>query len=400
MTADAMHRHSRPLAGARILIVTHFGAEVEGSRRACTAILEATVPAIVAAGGEAYVAPIRADDHAREANWLRSLGGELVWAPLRPRYNPFYFGRLRRAIDDLQPHLVHAQFIPADLYGAAAALTARCRPAVLVTAHNLYHTLRTWRYLLPVYRWMVRRGVRFTGVSQAVADSISGPLGVGSDRIEVVLNPRQALAPISPKERAQSKRALGLDPDALVIGFFGRVTHQKGVDILFRAFAEFRTSHPTAALIVAGDGDEVPSLKQLAGELGITDAVRLLGAYTDVRAVAQPMDLVVMPSRWEGLPIAATEAAMLGLPLVCSDIGPMTELAERLAVPGWPCLVANGHQDPPAIASAMAEVAGSLNSFRSSAQAASDSATDLFSHQGTRRLIALYRELLDLRPSA
>jgi len=399
VTADATLCDNRPLAGARILIVTHFGAEVEGSRRACTAILEPSVRGIVAAGGQALVAPIRADDRDREDRWLRSLGGELLWLPLRPRYNPLYFGRLRRAIDDLQPHLVHAQFIPADLYGAVAALTARCRPAVLVTAHNLYHTLRTWRYLLPVYRWMLRRGARFAGVSKAVTDSIAAPLGMPADQVEVLLNPREALTPVTPDERTAARHTLGLAPDGPVVGFLGRVTYQKGVDTLFRAFAEFRRSRPNAALIIAGDGDEVPSLKQLADDLGIIAAVRFLGAYTDVRAVAQPLDLVVMPSRWEGLPIAATEVAMLGLPLVCSDIQPMTELADRLAVPGWPRLVANGHQDASAIASAMAEVADSLDGFRASAQVASQSAADLFTRQSTQRLIALYCELLALRHS-
>jgi hypothetical protein len=75
----------------------------------------------------------------------------------------------------------------------------------------------------------------------------------------------------------------------------------------------------------------------------------------------------------------------------------MAELAERLGVTGWPRIVAQGSTDVAGIAAAMAEVAGSPETYGLAAQEASRSATDLFACQGSERLIALYRELLDLR---
>jgi len=75
----------------------------------------------------------------------------------------------------------------------------------------------------------------------------------------------------------------------------------------------------------------------------------------------------------------------------------MAELAERLGVTGWPRIVAQGSTDVAGIAAAMAEVAGSPETYELAAQEASRSATDLFARQGSERLIALYRELLDLR---
>jgi glycosyltransferase involved in cell wall biosynthesis len=386
------------LAGQRILLVSHFASEVRGSRRACTATLERSVRAIVGAGGEAFVAPIRAESREREQAWAEGLGGKLLWVPLWPRYNPFYVARLARAIDDVRPSLVHAHFIPADLYGGLAALRARCKPTVLVTAHNLFHTLRTWRVFLPLYRSMRRRGVHYAGVSKAVTESIAGPLGLPVDAIEVLLNPREPLAPITAEERAQAKAACGLGPGTTVVGSFGRVIYQKGLDTLFPAFAQFASTRPDSALIIAGDGDQVPALRALATELGIAAKVRFLGAYTDVRAVAQAMDFAVMPSRWEGLPIAGTEAAMLGLPLVASDIEPMTELGARLGAEGWPLIVRDGSTDPAAIARGMAEVASSLERFRTSALEASRRAEDLFTNEATQRLVGLYRELLEGRP--
>jgi glycosyltransferase involved in cell wall biosynthesis len=83
---------------------------------------------------------------------------------------------------------------------------------------------------------------------------------------------------------------------------------------------------PNATLAIAGDGPLRPELERLAAESGVGDRVRFLGVRPDARALMGAADVVVMPSRWEGLPLAALETLASGTPLVATDVRGLREL--------------------------------------------------------------------------
>ena len=155
--------------------------------------------------------------------------------------------------------------------------------------------------------------------SRGVADFLVEQ-GMPASKIRVVYNG------VHPEQfeglpgRAAMREALDLWPDAPVIGAVAHLSPKKGQRHLVEATAILRERRPDLVCLLVGEGPDSEALAARARELGIEDAVRLLGYRDDAPAVMQAMDVVVLPSvAKEGLGVALIEAAFLGRPVVGSD---------------------------------------------------------------------------------
>ena len=110
--------------------------------------------------------------------------------------------------------------------------------------------------------------------------------------------------------------------DCLVVGHVGRLHYQKNQSFLLEAFARLHQREPRARLVLVGDGPNLLTLEAKAVELGVENEVLFLGQRDDVPRLLQAFDLFVMPSRFEGLGMAAVEAQAAGLPCLLSDAFP------------------------------------------------------------------------------
>jgi glycosyltransferase involved in cell wall biosynthesis len=119
--------------------------------------------------------------------------------------------------------------------------------------------------------------------------------------------------------RARVRRELGIHSDAWVVGTVGRVAVEKNQALLLRAAAPLLG--PANRLIVAGEGPLLPRLTALAGELKITKYVHLLGARGDVPEVLNALDVFVLCSDTEGLPLVILEAMATALPVIATPVG-------------------------------------------------------------------------------
>ena len=122
-------------------------------------------------------------------------------------------------------------------------------------------------------------------------------------------------------DRSDARRALNLGPDAVVVGYVGRLAPIKRVDLLLRACALARTQVPALRLVIAGDGETRPALTRLAGDLGMTDRVSFLGWRQDLAALYASMDVFALTSANEGTPVALIEALAAGLPVAVTAVG-------------------------------------------------------------------------------
>ena len=166
-----------------------------------------------------------------------------------------------------------------------------------------------------------------------------------------------------PGERAAAREALGLPPDAEVLGFLGRLTiEQKGLDVLVASMRRLLQLRPALLLAVAGDG---PDRGWLEGELraaGIERSVRLLG-WKDPRQLLVAADLLLLPSRFEGLPLVILEAGALCKDVIATAVGGVPELLEPTAlapagdVGAFTAVVLAALQDPAASAARAARLA-------------------------------------------
>jgi len=173
----------------------------------------------------------------------------------------------------------------------------------------------------------------------------------------------------------------------------GRLTEEKGMDVLLRALPQVVKRFPGVRVRIAGDGDLRDQLMALSRRLGLDECVAFLGFRRDVPALMAQADLMVMPSRWEGLPIALLEAVAAGLPVVASAVAGIPEVIAD-GETGW--LVAP--DDPEALAAAISDALLDPCEARRRAQLAHARARADFSIEATvARVDRLYQELARAR---
>lgn len=114
------------------------------------------------------------------------------------------------------------------------------------------------------------------------------------------------------------REKLGLDNN-IVIGNVGRLSEPKNHPFLLDVFSELKQLNQNVVLVIVGDGPDRDLVKQRIEELGVGDSVIMLGMRQDVSSILQAFDCFLMPSKWEGFPVALLEAEAAGLPAYVSD---------------------------------------------------------------------------------
>lgn len=121
----------------------------------------------------------------------------------------------------------------------------------------------------------------------------------------------------NPQKRNLLRKELGL-ADEFVIGHVGRFMFQKNHEFLIDVFAEAYKKNPHMALLLVGDGPLRPAMEEKVRKLGLTDHVKFLGLRNNVQDFYHVMDILVLPSHYEGLPVVGVEAQANGLPCLFS----------------------------------------------------------------------------------
>ena len=118
--------------------------------------------------------------------------------------------------------------------------------------------------------------------------------------------------------RENKRRELGIT-DETVFGHVGRISYQKNHDMLVEIFANIVKKKPDSILLIIGVGEKEQEIREKVYALGINDKVRFLGKRTDVNELYQAMDVFVMPSFFEGVPVVGVEAQFAKLFCFFSD---------------------------------------------------------------------------------
>lgn len=252
--------------------------------------------------------------------------------------------RLRRLLGAVQPDVVHLHSAKAGLAGRLAVRGAR---PTLFQPHG-------WSWL--AVRGATARGAlawerlaaRWTDLVVCVGEGEAAH--ARHRRVSarhVVIRNGVDLASFTPageraRAAARDQLGLGLGAQAPLAVCIGRVTRQKGQDVLLTAWPQVRRWCPGAQLCIVGDGDLLPTLRGDA-----PPGVHFVPPVTDPRAWYAAADVVVLPSRWEGLSLTLLEALASGCPVVVSDIPGLAEAV----TPGVGALVPV--DDAPAVAGAL-----------------------------------------------
>ena len=243
------------------------------------------------------------------------LGLPTFEAPLRRWWRPDLWGKLRRALVQFDPDVVHFADGRSLYLGGLAARRHRAKK----------FTIRRIDY--PIKRGLLG-GFRYTHLCHhtiAICAAIRQRLlaaGVPPANITLVydgLDPKPWLGLRDHRDAARQR--LGIAGDAQVVSVAGVLRPRKGQHVLIDAFAPLAERYPRAVLLLAGGGSERERLRRQADGHGLGDRVLLPGPVRPVHDVYSASDVFAMPSFHEGLCNACLEASFAALPQVVSDAG-------------------------------------------------------------------------------
>ncbi|MFV0383409.1 glycosyltransferase family 4 protein [Paracoccus sp. (in: a-proteobacteria)] len=262
---------------------------------------------------------------------------------------------------------------------------------VLRRKYRLLFTSAAQRRHTGFTRWLIRQQDRLVATSPQAASYLDGAAQVVMHGVDTgIFHP--------PADRTALRRDLGLDPDAVLIGCFGRFREQKGVDLLIHAGLNLLPGRPRVQIVFTGRVTPehrafADDLMAQVGAAGLRDRIRLLGELPWDQLVRhyQALDLFAAPARWEGFGLTPLEAMACGVPVIASHAGAFPALI-RDGETG--SLVATGDQD--ALTAALrhwldddAARAAAGRAARAHVQANHAIETE------ARALVAIYRELLE-----
>ncbi|MGZ8694213.1 MAG: glycosyltransferase, partial [Gaiellaceae bacterium] len=240
------------------------------------------------------------------------------------------------AIRRFRPDVVHVHNPGIGVPAGLATLRGR-RPPGLVSVHGVPED---------DYAGAARL-LRVSGLPVvACGPGVAAALGEHGIRVRATVVNGVAPAP-APADRAAVEAELGLPADARLLVAPGRLVPQKNHELALAALEHV----PGAALAVLGEGALRPDLERHAGRDGLAGRVALPGVRRDARAIMGAADAIVLPSRWEGLPLVALEALAAGRPVIATEVRGLRELLDdgrtALLVPP---------DDPEALAAAIRRV--------------------------------------------
>jgi glycosyltransferase involved in cell wall biosynthesis len=225
----------------------------------------------------------------------------------------------------------------------SVAATLRGIPHVC-TMHGNFNMLNVWRRRAAL--WLAFRLSRtVVAVSEATKGHLIEKMGLPPGKVRAILNGISYTA----GERERVRRELGIGDDELMVLALGRLIVLKGHRVLLRAMERLDQSGVPRNwhVVIAGHGRLESELKRQAGDAGLTGRAHILGYRKDVSDLLAASDIFVMPSLWEGLPVALLEAMFAGKPVLASRCFGIPEVIEDgvhglLVPPGDEILLANG----------------------------------------------------------
>jgi glycosyltransferase involved in cell wall biosynthesis len=210
------------------------------------------------------------------------------------------------------------------------ALARLSRPKSKARWLGFWHgaTWENWKVRLynRVDLWALAKADRVVTVSQKQAAILGAKLPAGT-KIEVVPN-AVVLSPhqFSPEQRSKLRQPYVRDRQTKLLGVFGRFSSEKGQDLFLDAMAQLRDQNLSALLL--GEGPDEGRLRQRVRDLSLEDRIHFLGYQEEVARYYALIDVLVLPSRSEGLPNVILEAMTCQVPVVATAVGGVPEIVQ------------------------------------------------------------------------
>ena len=241
---------------------------------------------------------------------------------IRMQYPPFYLGEIYRLIKLFRKQsisVLHCHGSRADVIGGIAA------GIYGIPAVSTVHGFTAYSPKMRFYEWLDKRALKFLfRTILAVSNKLRLELlqsGISSEKVLVLRNiPRLTFSPAHANSPSGNGR--------IRVGFVGRLSPEKGLAFLVEAFGKLKTDQDIHLNII-GEGPEKASIIEKVKSLGLEDRVTFHRYVPDAETIYPMIDLLILPSLTEGIPLTLLEGMLFGLPIIASDVGGIPEIIEN-----------------------------------------------------------------------
>lgn len=248
--------------------------------------------------------------------------------------------KFRTVLKKLQPDVVHVQYMAPGALPIIAARLAGIK-TVLATVHQPY-TKGHGKLAKLVLKCSAQLCTKFMAVSKAAEQSWFGSAQLYNPNLALAKLPKhftiyntvdvELIQEIYKNSNPEElKKELGIHKDKRIIGAVSRLRREKGIDLIIKAFKSISETNPKTHLLLVGDGPDARDLRSLVNNYDIQDRVSFVGEahWEAAMKYMAIMDIVVMPSRFEGFGLTAAEAMAMGKPVIASSIFGLKEVVQH-----------------------------------------------------------------------
>ncbi|MDR1384841.1 MAG: glycosyltransferase [Planctomycetaceae bacterium] len=249
--------------------------------------------------------------------------------------------RLRRIFRQYKPHICQSFLFHANVLTRFAAWTPLKSLAKSQIEQPVPHILsgirvaekeKTWHLLLD--RWTQRLVEKYVCVSRGVADFTESNAGIARDKIIIIPNGVD-VEKYQTREKANLASCCCSEQSKKIL-VIGRLHPQKGIDWLLQTTDLWFATRNDWELLLVGDGPERATLERMAREKPYHRRIHFLGHRQDIPQLLTASDLLLLPSRWEGMPNVVMQAMASGLPVVATEVEGVDELIPQKSLQTCP----------------------------------------------------------------
>lgn len=263
---------------------------------------------------------------------LQEIGVRVYLVPeLRREISPvndfFAFLHLRAFLTKELPDIVHTHSSKTGFLGRLAARAANVR-SVVHTVHGYSFASQTNPILRFIFMCMERIAA-FACDKIVVLNLVDANISTKILRIsnnKLIMIPNGVDANVYSPPTAELRRRLRMnifgisDNSHCIIGMVGRLSVQKNPHCFLRAALALAEQYPNTSFVLIGDGELRSEMEYVISGSAHSDRVSIIGWREDIADVLRALDVMVLPSRWEGMPLAILESMAVGVPVIASDI--------------------------------------------------------------------------------
>jgi glycosyltransferase involved in cell wall biosynthesis len=259
---------------------------------------------------------------------LEKKGLRLIQIPRLGLIDPFFLYKIFQILKKENPDVVHTHLFKSDFHGRLAARLARV-PVVISTLHN-NDTWANNKILGYIYGLTSIWADRLIAVSPEVKEFHINKTKILPQKTMVIQNGVDVDSFSGYKEQAiKLRKDFGIESTAPLFGIVGRLMPQKNVPMFLLAAKEILQSQPNARFLIVGDGELREQLQQETQNLNLFPAVIFTGMRKDIPIILNALDVLVLSSLWEGLPVILLEAMASSLPVVSTAVDGVVGVAEK-----------------------------------------------------------------------